>query len=52
MLVHAFELKSFLDDSDVDMCTNPLATNPLCVVESHGKKPEQNGAVLVQNSSM
>jgi hypothetical protein len=34
------------------MCTNPLATNPLCIAESPGKNLEQNGAVLVQNSSV
>jgi hypothetical protein len=32
------------------MCTNQLATNPLCVAEPPGKSLEQNIAVFVQNS--
>jgi hypothetical protein len=42
----------FLDDLVVDMCTNPLDTNPVCIAKSPVKNLGQNGVVLVQNSSV
>jgi hypothetical protein len=40
----------FFDDLVANMCTNPLATNPLCVAESPEKIWRKIGAVFVQNS--